>query len=76
MAGEFPRPRRLGSFLLVIAVALGLAACGSPEAGRTRGGGDGADVGNREGDVQLQGDEDQDQRIYYETPARSPLTAS
>ena len=37
---------------LLVAVALGLAACTSPEATRSRGGGPGADKGNR-GDVVL-----------------------
>ena len=36
--------------LLLAAIAIGLAACTSPEATRARGGGPGADKGNR-GDV-------------------------
>ena len=33
--------------VLIIAIAAALAACTSPESTRTRGGGPGADVGNR-----------------------------
>ena len=42
-------------FALITVAALGLylAACASPEATRTRGGGPGADVGNRGKDVDM-----------------------
>jgi hypothetical protein len=50
---------------LVLALAAGLvAACGSPEATRTRGGGQGADVGNRR-DVVLMHEGSQP---YWATP--------
>ena len=57
-------------FLLVGAlamVALGLGAC-SPESDRTQGGGAGADIGNRDEDVQLRGSQSAEERIYYQTP--------
>jgi hypothetical protein len=46
-----------GCFLL-------LTACASPEAARTRGGGPGADVGNRAAPVKFHGGA----RPYHETP--------
>jgi hypothetical protein len=49
--------------LVVVALALSLAACTSPEATRTRAGGPGADVGNR-GPVELHGGS----QPYYATP--------
>lgn len=50
-------------------VAIGvLAACTSPEAKRTRGGGAGADVGNRSDSLQLHGGS----RIYSRTPCLLP----
>jgi hypothetical protein len=42
----------------------GLAACASPEAARTRGGGPGADVGNRQQPVEIHAGADP----YWETP--------
>lgn len=60
---------RLAALLLLGAVALGLAGC-SPEGARVRGGGSGADVGNRDEDEQLQGSAAPRDRIYYETPLR------
>jgi hypothetical protein len=53
--------RRLG--LLPLALAGLLAACDSPEASRSRGGGAGGDVGNR-GRVELHGGSE----MYYGTP--------
>lgn len=73
MTGRSGRGRRLG-FLLLAVLTFGLAAC-SPEGARTRGGGAGADVGNRDGDVELTGDEDRDRTIYHETPDRLPVLA-
>jgi hypothetical protein len=54
---------------LVGLVAMGvlLAAC-SPEAGRARGGGPGADIGNRAPSVELHGQKD----MYHETPDLGP----
>ena len=37
----------MGALILFIAVSLCVAGCASPEVTRTRGGGPGADVGNR-----------------------------
>lgn len=44
-----------------------LAAC-APEANRERGGGAGADVGNRDESVTMHGDQSARDRIYYQTP--------
>ncbi len=49
---------------------LGLASCG-PEAARIRGGGEGADIGNRGSPVVLL-EETYDQRVYFETPDDLP----
>ncbi|HEY3231207.1 MAG TPA: hypothetical protein VGJ87_18405 [Roseiflexaceae bacterium] len=46
-----PTKRRLASALLVVLLALGCVACG-PEDGRARGGGPGADGGNKPAQVQ------------------------
>jgi hypothetical protein len=48
-------------------LALAVAAC-SPEAGRTRGGGPGADVGNRGAEIDLHGREN----MFDKTPLRKP----
>lgn len=61
------RRSRLATLLLLGALALGLAGC-SPEGARVRGGGAGADVGNRDEDEQLQGEDAPQDRIYYDTP--------
>jgi hypothetical protein len=53
------------AYLLVV-LALGLGACTSPEASRTRGGGEGADVGNRDAVVELHAGA----QPYYQTPCR------
>jgi hypothetical protein len=53
----------------VIALALVLAACNpSPEGRRTRGGGSGGDIGNWGQPVNIHGDVDRVQHIYYNTP--------
>jgi hypothetical protein len=51
-----------------LAAALTLAACHSPEAARTRGGGRGADPGNREPVVRMHAGSE----VYYETPCLMP----
>jgi hypothetical protein len=50
-------------------LAMGLMACTSPEAGRTRGGGPGADIGNR-GTVVIMHEGSQP---YYQTPCVTTL---
>ena len=72
-----PRRRARGAALvpLMVAVMLALAACG-PEGARERGDGatSGADPGNwdRDRDIELQGEVQQDDRIYFDTPQRPP----
>jgi hypothetical protein len=52
-----------------VSLTVGLAACG-PEDKRERGGDRGADVGNVGTPVQVVGDADRDERIFYQlTPA-------
>lgn len=59
---------RLYSLLLLLVLfTVGFTGC-SPEAQRTRGGGPGADVGNRGATVQLHGDVPPAQRMFYRTP--------
>jgi len=53
---------------LAVASTLAAAAC-SPEAGRTRGGGPGADTGNRSADVELH---PASSEAYYGTPNLNP----
>jgi hypothetical protein len=56
--------------LLLVLLPLAAAACDSPEASRTRGGGAGADVGNRPaGGVQMHGGSNQ----FWRTPERIPV---
>jgi hypothetical protein len=57
-------------FALITVAALGLylAACASPEATRTRGGGPGADVGNRGKDVDMH----EGSRPFWKTPDLIP----
>lgn len=55
---------RARGWLLLALVAAGLTACSSPEAGRTRGGGPGADVGNRRSEVEMHAGS----RPFYKTP--------
>jgi hypothetical protein len=58
--------RRVRLALCVLGV--GIAACASPEAARTRGGGPGADPGNHGAVVQLHAGA----KIYHRTPCRTP----
>jgi hypothetical protein len=51
----------------VAVLAIALAACGSPEAMRARGGGPGADPGNHGSIVQLHAGA----KVYYRTPCRT-----
>jgi hypothetical protein len=55
--------------LLVGLLALGLTACNRPEAMRTRGGGPGADVGNRSPVVEMH----QGAQPYFQTPCVTTL---
>jgi hypothetical protein len=55
---------RLRSALFLALLAVGLIACDSPEARRTRGGGPGADTGNRRPIVEMH----QGAQPYYKTP--------
>lgn len=57
--------RRVRCWLPLLAFAL--AACASPEAARSRGGGPGADPGNRRALVQLH----EGAEVYYRTPCRT-----
>jgi hypothetical protein len=59
---------RAGRLLMVILI-LGVGACTPPEAMRARGGGPGADVGNRSAVVEMHAGA----RPYYNTPCRSPI---
>jgi hypothetical protein len=58
---------RLGVALLVILCSY-LSACNSPERSRTRGGGPGADVGNRRPVVKMH----EGARPFYQTPQLIP----
>jgi hypothetical protein len=60
---------RAPAFLALASLAV-LMGCDSPEASRTRGGGPGADVGNR-ARVELHGGSE----MYYETPVLIPERA-
>lgn len=62
---------RLIRRILVIASAISLlllAAC-APEGQRERGGGAGGDIQNTGQVIQMHGDGDNVQRVYYDTPA-------
>lgn len=59
--------RRLAPVIL-IALTLLLAGC-TPEGSRERGGGAGADPGNHAFTVDIHGDSDPAERIYYQTPS-------
>jgi hypothetical protein len=54
---------------LVAAGVVAVAACGSPEADRARGGARGADVGNRQTIVEIH----EGSRMFYETPCLMPF---
>jgi hypothetical protein len=54
--------------IVALIAALALAACASPEARRARGGGAGADVGNRGDSVDLHGRPDP----FHGTPRKDP----
>ena len=58
--------------LLWLLLALGAWACGSPEAGRTRGGGPGADVGNHGSPMEIHGATD----MFRETPRKIAQAAT
>lgn len=53
-------------FALVLLIAAAVGGCTSPESIRTRGGGPGADVGNRPEVVRMHGGS----RPYWKTPVR------
>lgn len=53
---------------LIGVLVLLIAACSSPEAARTRGGGPGADPGNHGAIVQLHAGA----KMYHKTPCRTP----
>lgn len=55
--------------MLALGAALVLGACASPEATRVRGGGAGADVGNRGANLQMH----EGSVIYAETPCLTTL---
>ncbi len=71
--------RRRLLLALLAALAIGLTACG-PEASRAPGTGrsSGADVGNRDKEVEMHGAEDggdeRDSRMYYDTPIDTAVT--
>lgn len=54
---------------IALASAVGLTACGSPEAERVRGGGPGADPGNRDEVVEMHRGAD----MYADTPCLTSL---
>lgn len=54
--------------LYLAAVAIALAACTSPESTRTRGGGPGADIGNRGSEVMMH----EGSKPYHGTPVKQP----
>jgi hypothetical protein len=60
--------RRAGTAVLLM-LLVGLGACTSPEASRTRGGGAGGDVGNRDAVVEIHAGA----QPYYHTPCRLPF---
>jgi hypothetical protein len=64
------RHLRLAVLNLAAAAAAAAAACGSPEAARTRGGGPGADPGNRGRPVRMHDGSEP----YHATPCLLPKT--
>jgi hypothetical protein len=59
----------LRHYLLLAVLIVALGACTSPEAQRTRGGGPGADVGNRDTGVEMHAGA----HPYHQTPCRKPM---
>ena len=59
---------RHGGLAVLLGLGLLAAACASPEATRTRGGGPGADVGNHATSINLHGSGPGG--MFYETPTR------
>jgi hypothetical protein len=57
---------RPGCVALILAVGAAVTGCASPEATRTRGGGPGADVGNRSQDVKMH----EGSQPFWKTPDR------
>lgn len=57
--------------LMFVAAAAWAAACTPPEAKRVRGGGPGADPGNRDPVVEMHGGSN----MYWETPCRTTVEA-
>ena len=55
--------------LVLLMLLVGLGACTSPEASRTRGGGAGGDGGNRDAVVEMHAGA----QPYYHTPCRLPF---
>jgi hypothetical protein len=53
---------------VIVAAVIAFSACGSPEAGRARGGARGADVNNRNPVVEIHAGS----RMYYDTPCLMP----
>jgi hypothetical protein len=54
------------AFILLVMACAGAASCASPEASRTRGGGPGADVGNRSRTVEMH----EGSQPFWKTPRR------
>jgi hypothetical protein len=59
---------RRTALLGAAAAWVALGGCRSPEAGRARGGGPGADVGNRDPVVEMH----EGSKMYYDTPCLMP----
>ena len=60
--------KRFGIAFLLVIVCAWLSACSSPETKRTRGGGPGADVGNRGAFINMH----EGSRPFYQTPQLIP----
>lgn len=60
------RKRTALALAVLLAACSAGAACSSPEAARTRGGGSGSDVGNRPGTVKMH----EGSRQFWKTPQR------
>jgi hypothetical protein len=61
--------KRFGIAFLVLILCPWLSACYSPETSRTRGGGPGADVGNRRPFINMH----EGSRPFYQTPQLIPV---